>query len=139
MRFAAHISSPELIVDETRARMPEVYAPEPEHGWCFYFERADLARQLGDWEEVVSIADSAFKLDEYPYDPVERFVFIEAYAHAGDWQRAIELSQESHQVSENDVGPLLCLLWERIEMETTESVGRSEALSEVESMFACKP
>ena len=139
MRFAAHISSPNLIVDEPRARMPEVYAPELKHGWCYYFEKADLARQFGDWEEVVSIADSAFKLDEHPYDPVERFVFIEGYAHVGDWQRAIELSQESHQVSENDVGPLLCLLWERIETETAENAERSGALSEVKSMFACNP
>ena len=141
MRFAAHISSPSLIVDETRARMPEVYAPEPVHAnaWCYYFEKADLARQFGDWQEVVSIADSAFKLDEHPHDPVERFVFIEGYAHVGDWQRAIELSQESHQVSENDVGPVLCVLWKRIEAETVESVERSGALSEVKSMFACNP
>lgn len=139
MRFAAHISSPNLIIKEPRARMPEVYAPEPGHGWCYYFEKADLARQFGDWEEVVSLGDTAFKLDEHPNDPLELFVFIEGYAHIEEWQRALELSQESQKLSEAEVGPLLCLLWERIEMETAESVGRTEALSEVESMFACKP
>ena len=139
MRFAAHISSPNLILDEPRARMPEVYTPEPEHDWCYYFEKADLARQFGDWEEVVSLGDTAFKLDERPNDPLELFVFIEGYAHREEWQRAMELSQESQQVSEAEVGPLLCLLWERIETETVESVERSQALSEVKSMFACNP
>jgi hypothetical protein len=139
MRFAAHISSPNLIIDEPRARMPEVYAPEPRHGWCYYFEKADLTRQFGDWEEVVSIGDPAFKLDEGPHHPVEIFVFIEGYAHVGEWQRALELSRESQQLSTAEVGPLLCLLWERIEMETVEGPGRSEALSEVKNMFACNP
>ena len=139
MRFAAHISSPNLIIDEPRARMPEVYAPEPGHGWCYYFEKADLARQFGDWEEVVSIGDAAFRLAERPHHPVEIFVFIEGYAHTGEWQRALELSRESQQLSTAEVGPLLCLLWERIEMETVEGPGRSEALSEVKNMFACNP
>ena len=139
MRFAAHISSPNLIIDEPRARMPEVYTPEPEHGWCYYFEKADLARQFGEWEKVSDIGDAAFKLDERPHDPLELFVFIEGYAHSGEWQRTLELSRESQQVSKDQVGPLLCQLWERIETETTESVERSTAMSEVKSMFACNP
>jgi hypothetical protein len=139
MRFAAHISSPNLIIDEPRARMPEVYAPEPGHGWCYYFEKADLARQFGDWEEVVSIGDAAFRLEERPHHPVEIFVFIEGYAHTGEWQRALELSQESQQLSEDGVEPLLCLLWERIETETAENVERGETLAEVKNMFACNP
>ena len=140
-RFAAHISSPNLIINEPRARMPEVYAPEPEHAnaWCYYFEKADLARQFGDWEEVVSLGETAFQLDEHSHNPVELFVFIEGYAHAGQWERAIELSRESQQESIEQMRPLLCLLWERIETETVESVERSKVLSEVKSIFACNP
>jgi hypothetical protein len=119
--------------------MPAIYHPEPEHGWCYYFEKADLARQLGDWEEVARLGDTALKLDDHPNNPVERFVFIEGYAHVGDWDRAIKLSRESYQVSKDYVGPLLCRLWERIETETTDSTEKDEALSEVKSMFACKP
>lgn len=140
MRFAAHISSPDLIVDEPRARMPEIYDPEPEHNWCYYFQKADLARQLGDWEQIVRLGDKALKLEEQPHNPVELFVFIEGYAHEGDWTPAIELSEESYQMSKtskDDVGRLLCLLWERIETETTESVERSEALPQVKKMFTC--
>ena len=119
--------------------MPGVYTPEPGHAWCYYFEKADLARQFGDWEEVVSIGDAALKLDERPHHPVEIFVFIEGYAHAGEWDRALELSRESQEISDGEVRPLLCLLWERIETETAESVDRIETLSEVKSMFACNP
>jgi len=94
--------------------MPEIYYPEPVHAWCYYFEKADLARQLKDWNQVVKLGDVAFALDDYPNDPVERFVFIEGYAHDGQWDKAMELSIVSYKVSKDYVGPLLCKLWNRL-------------------------
>jgi protein involved in temperature-dependent protein secretion len=67
------------------------------------------------------LADRALKLDDYPNDPLERFVFVEGYAHAGEWEKALEQAQISYQVSKSFVGPLLCRLWERIEREVPAS------------------
>ncbi len=140
MREASALSNRDQILNSSKAVMPAVYGPEPEHGWCYYFERADLARQFGDWEEVVRLADEAFKLkNDSPNNPVERFVFIEGYAHIGDWDRALKLSKESYQVSKSYVGPLLCQLWKRIEAETVAGPERSDAISKVRNMFACNP
>jgi len=140
LRDAAQLSNTTMISREDPAALPDsLFAPEPEHGWCYYFEKADLARQFGEWEQVADLGDTAFKLGDHPNDPVERFVFIEGYAHVGDWERALKLSRESYQVSKGYVGPLLCRLWERIETETTGGEERSAALSEVENMFACNP
>jgi hypothetical protein len=113
--------------------------PEPAHGWCYYFEKADLARQLGDWETVTQLGDVAFSLDDYPNDPVERFVFIEGYAHTTDWEKAVELSQASYKVSKNYVAPLLCKLWDRIERETKSTPEQKSTLVIVRSMFGCLP
>jgi len=92
---------------------------------------------------VVRLGDTAFGLDERPHDALELFVFIEGYAHVGEWEGALELSRRSQEVSEAELRPLLCLLWERIEMETTEGsvegAKRSAALAEVRSMFSCNP
>jgi hypothetical protein len=150
LRDAAVLSNTSIILAEDAVSLPEsLFAPEPEHRWCYYFEKADLARQFGDWEEVVKLGDKAFKLEnDSPNDPVERFVFIEGYAHMGDWRRAVELSRTSYRVSKDYVGPLLCKLWERIETEFTggpesdaltgEAVSkRSEALVEIQHMIAC--
>jgi hypothetical protein len=115
-----------------------LFAPEPAHGWCYYFEKADLARQVRDWAEVTRLGEIAFKLDDHPNDPVERFVFIEGYAHEGQWDRAVKLSRASYQVSKAYVGPLLCLLWARIETETADSAGRQDALSEIKTIFSCE-
>jgi hypothetical protein len=140
LRDASMLSNTALIHQESSAFLPDsLFAPEPAHGWCYYFEKADLARQFDDWQKVVELGDIAFKLEDHPNDPVERFVFIEGYAHIGDWERAVKLSRESYRVSKEYVGPLLCRLWERIETETTPSAERDAALSEIKSMFACKP
>ncbi|HEX5838773.1 MAG TPA: hypothetical protein VFY26_13150 [Anaerolineales bacterium] len=139
LREASALSNADQILVSNGAVMPEIYGPEPEHGWCYHFQKADLARQLGDWEQVVELGDSAFKLDDHPNNPVERFVFIEGYAHIGDWDLALKYSRESFRVSREYVGPLLCRLWERIETETANGPERDEALSKAKEMFACNP
>lgn len=137
LREAAALSSSEWIRPGGNARPPQVYGPEPIHGWCYYFERADLARRQGDWEQVIELGNTAFTLDDHPNDPVERFVFIEGYAHAGEWERAQELSVTSYRVSRDYVGPLLCILWERIDRETPESLDKQSAIHEVMIKFGC--
>lgn len=139
MREASVLSNLDMILEEQGGRMPDVYGPEPEHGWCYYFQKADLARQMRKWDEVVKLGNQAFKLDDFPNNPVERFVFIEGYAHAGEWDRAVELSKVSYQVSKEYVGPLLCRLWKRIETGTSGGLERSEALGQIWNMFACNP
>ena len=138
MRFSANISDPGLIVNEPRAKMPAVYGPEPEHGFCYYFQKADLARQFGDWDSVVKYGEIALSLSDHPYDPAEQFVFIEGYAHAGEWQRAVALSKKAYEVSQDTMGRMLCRLWRRIEAETGSSL-ESDALADVQSTFGCNP
>jgi hypothetical protein len=139
LRDAALLSSSKLILNESVAVMPEIYNSEPAHGWCYYFQKADLARQLRNWDEVAKLGDIAFKLDDYPNDPAERFVFIEGYAHIGDWEKAVELSSASYKVSKNYVRPPLCALWQRIGRETDNSPARSAALDQIQKEFECAP
>jgi len=137
MRFSANISDLNLIVNEPRAQMPTVYGPEPEHDFCYYFEKADLARQFKDWDSVVKYGESALSLSDHPFEPAEQFVFIEGYAHVGDWERAVDLSVSSYEVSQEVIGRMLCRLWRRIGEETTSSLERGAALEKIQNMFAC--
>jgi hypothetical protein len=124
--------------------MPYVYGPEPVHDFCYYFEKADHARQFKDWDAVVTFAESALSL-EHVYNPAEQMVFIEGYAHVGQWERAVELSERANEASPELVGPMLCRLWKRIGAETVNGVEseasseseRSEALDKIRSLIAC--
>jgi hypothetical protein len=140
MREAAVISSSAPILgDEPNSRMPEIYGPEPEHNWCYYFEQADLARQSGDWQQVAGLGDKAFQLDDYPNDPLERFVFVEGYAHVGQWGQALEYSQVSYKVSKEVVGPLVCRLWGRIDREVPASPEKDDFVTQAKTLFVCNP
>jgi len=139
LRDAALLSSTSPILSRQTSRMPAAYGNEPVHGWCYYFEKADLARQMGDWQTVTQLGDVAFALDDYPNDPVERFVFIEGYAHTGNWERAVELSTASYKVSKAYVGPLLCRLWSRIARETEDTSERKVTFDVVQSELECSP
>ncbi len=134
MREALLLSEARWIGEQEVARLPSIYGPEPPHGWCYYFQKADLARQQKRWEEVAQLAEKAFRLQDHPNDPMEYFPFIEAYAHLGDWPRAFQLSQQAYRVSPRFVGPPLCRLWNRIDRE----LGLSQALrDQVHKDFGC--
>jgi hypothetical protein len=139
MQHSAEISDQENILWEvtvSQAAVPEILYPEEKHGWCFYFEKAELARQQGDWEGIVALGETAFALGDYPNDPAERLPFIEGYARIGRWERALQLTQESLDVSPRMI-PVLCLLWERIEQATVQTAEKNEAFGGLSTWLSC--
>ncbi len=113
-----------------------LYGVEPPHGWCYYFEKADLARQQGDWQQVAALGDQAFALGDYPNDPTERLPFIEGYAHVGQWERAAELSRQSADISPV-MQSVLCRLWQRINKNTPASPEKDQILPAVQTGLEC--
>ncbi len=61
-----------------------IFGPEPAHRWCYYFEKAELAVQTGDWQKVAELGNEAAKQGLHPEDPVEWIPFLQAYADLGD-------------------------------------------------------
>lgn len=60
------------------------FGSEPAHGWCYYYQKADLARQQGNWQEVLRLGDEARQKRLESQDPIEWLPFIQAYAYAGE-------------------------------------------------------
>ncbi len=133
------LSRPELIRvnEEHGARPPEtIFGPEPSRdSWCYYFQKADLARQQGDWERVVALGEKAFALRDKPNDASERIPFIEGYAHMGRWARALEITQEAFE-HDSAVGRMLCRAWDRIERDLASEAAR-EAASQARLDLGC--
>jgi hypothetical protein len=140
LRDVARYSNQSVILFEKQNQLPgPFYRGEAPLDWCHYFEQAELARQMKDWERVVEIGETAFALNDTPNDPLERFVFIEGYAHVGEWEKAVELSTTSYKISRSFVGPLLCRLWDRIERETENSPEQVSSLMQVRDDYGCLP
>jgi hypothetical protein len=58
---------------------------EPAHGWCYYYEKASLARQRGDWQEVTRLGREAESLGLRPDNYSEWIPFILGFAFTGDF------------------------------------------------------
>jgi hypothetical protein len=82
-----------VLADAAPHTPPEiVFGPEPSHGWCFYYQKADLARQKGEWEDVIDIGNQAFGKGFTPADLIEWMPFLQAYAQTGNTDRLTELA-----------------------------------------------
>jgi hypothetical protein len=82
-----------VLLDETPHTPPEVvFGPEPAHGWCYYYQKADLARQKGDWDEVIRIGNQVIEQNLNPTDPIEWMPFLQAFAQTGNVNRLKQLA-----------------------------------------------
>jgi len=61
-----------------------IFGAEPPHDWCYYYQKAALARQQGDWEAIHELYQETLKLRLYPNDSVEWMPFLQAYTVLGD-------------------------------------------------------
>lgn len=116
---AIHLSNFARILDTAQLHVEplDILGAEPDHNWCYYYQKAELARQSSQWTEIVNLGNLAFSLNDYPNDPIERFPFIEAYAHTGDYHKALELSQKTIEISPLYTD-MLCALWDRVGKST---------------------
>jgi hypothetical protein len=56
-----------------------IFGPEPARDWCFYYEKASLARQNGDWQTVIALGEEAQRKGLKPTDQIEWMPFLQAY------------------------------------------------------------
>lgn len=110
---AINLSDPNLIQTEIGYKLPDFIKIEVEKDWCYFFEKADLARQHSNWKEITSLADEAFNQNFKPFDPGEYFPFIEAFGQEKDFISAIKLSR-SILLSSTELKPQLCTLWKSL-------------------------
>lgn len=112
---AIPLSDPDLI--QTQVSQPlldeTLFGVEPAHGWCYFYEKAELARQQNDWEQVVKLYDQAQKNGLNVSMAVENLPFIEAFAMTGDTKTAVKLTERTIKAQEI-LCPALYTLWNRV-------------------------
>ena len=83
-----------VIADASPVLPPEyIFGREPEHSWCYYFQKADLASQLGNWDDAVALGEEAIRLELSPEDRSEWLPFLKAYAITGNAGRLTQMAK----------------------------------------------
>jgi hypothetical protein len=103
----------------------EIYGQPPDLPWCHIYQQAELARQNGDWQQVLNLADQAvqkgFSLKNGSSNtPYEWLPFVEAYARTGRIDTANQLSMDILQKNKL-MSVKLCELWSKVHDDMPQS------------------
>jgi len=160
-RVAQPISHVDRIItnDSSQARPPiEIFGAEPERCWCYYFQKADLAKQTGNWQQVAQIGDEVRQLGLKPGDATEWLIFVEGYTNVGRYDDAQKTTQFALQAPDHappevtasgsqtqDAFSLqailarsaLCSLFKRVADTGSQNTAHKAFIADMDSQLSC--
>jgi hypothetical protein len=129
-------------LNRIRSRAPSdldlgLFNTEMSPNWCYYYQKADLARQFESWSEIIALWAAAQAQNVGPANGVEYLPFIHGFAHAGDWATAAELTLAAKSYAQG-INPQLCTTWRQLYERTGESEERTQTIHAVERDLGCE-
>ena len=123
----------------TPAKQPPsaIFGAEPPRSWCYYFEKADLARQYEQWDEVGSLWRQAEAAGVRASNGVELVPFIEAAAQQGDWSGAQAITRKAQSLPDRSTS-LFCDVWRELDQSTSPTVERDTIVAEIQQNLGCQ-
>ncbi len=119
-------------------KMPALFGPEPAHTWCYYFERIELAVQLKQWDQAAQLAEAALqtKPELNHGNAMEILPLVSAYAQAGRYERAVELSLQAGKLNDK-LSYAICDQWYRLGQTIPQDASFISAKEEINQNFQC--
>ena len=111
----------------------EIFGVEPDHTWCYYFEKASLARQQKNWSEVVRLAEESAKNGYFPVDRTEWLPFLEGYLNLADTAGADWVLSEIKK--DNNVIQAVC---EQLDQYDAAAYSSQEVFDEMVALLCSK-
>ncbi len=106
-----------------------------EESWCYFFQKADLARQFGKYEEIASLGDRALDSGSRPREASEWLPFLEGYSWLNQWDRVeLVLGEISSINPEYQNG--VCYTLHRI--RNTDGFPNPEKIAELLKVYNCQ-
>jgi len=113
-RVVAGFSNPDLVIpDGFKVPVKYIFGSEPRASWCYFYQKAELARQGNAWSEIIALKVEANKAGFEPLNAYELFPFIEAYAMRAEWATAQKLSFQSFKALPKSLDGI-CRIWRRV-------------------------
>lgn len=116
---------------------PDIFGTKTPQNWCIYYQRADLARQRGNWENVTSLWEDAQSNGKEPANGFEYIPFIEGYAYQSDWAQVKKLTRQSNKISQG-MYHSLCPTLQNIEETTEASSERDAVITDLYDYLKCQ-
>jgi hypothetical protein len=107
------LAKPDLInLHPAKAFTPPVstFGPEPEHGWCYAYQKIDSARQQQNWPEAIRLFEEADANGLKPKSAFEYVPVIQAYLRTDQPEKALADSLKAQEM-DKDQTTYFCSLW----------------------------
>jgi hypothetical protein len=117
---------------------PEIFGDEPDTTHCYYFEKADLAYQLKEWQLAIDIYNKDIIIWESNWIDTELVPIIGSYAHIGDWNNAYSFSITMSDRSYYPISSVICELWKSLDKDTPDGFQKKETIQAVTDRFDCQ-
>jgi hypothetical protein len=114
----------------------DLFGREDQNTWCYYYEKADLARQLNAWKEVTRLYVETQTKGYLPSNGVELMPFIEAYARIGDAEKSMQLTKTAITLTDN-LTPYLCDNWNRFAPELSGDAKLQSLYQTIYADYSC--
>ena len=141
------LSSPQRIQSESPdpSYPPRhLFNQEPQHEWCYIYQKSELALQMQDWQRAAELADQARAIfDAAPYasryDQLHEWMpLIEAYQRVNRWDDAANAALTAASFNPNRYNQWICAEWQRLAIQTPDSPVKSEVTSKLIKELECK-
>lgn len=109
---------------------------ESKKTWCFYYQKADLARQFQNWDEIPVLWQEVSQNSLRTEFGTEYIPFIDGFAQVGDWQTAREITFQANRISKA-MDSILCPLWKGIEQSTQASEEKDKIIKQIYETLGC--
>ncbi|MDD5367698.1 MAG: hypothetical protein PHQ40_01320 [Anaerolineaceae bacterium] len=124
-----------LIQPGSGSSRAEIFGAEPAHTWCYYYQKADLARQVGDWKTVGDLMNQAQEKHLAPLDGSEWLPWMDALIQTGRWKQALEIGLQAQHTTAG-LEPFLCTQWKRYS-SLASSGDQSRIVIQANTAFTC--
>lgn len=109
-RQVASYSNHARILAQGTPPVANIFGAEPERGWCYYYQQAQLANQFGDPAAAVLALTTAESRGLQPALSIEWLPLVQAHLMLAEWDLAAEASQQA-LADGPAAGAMLCAMW----------------------------
>ena len=120
--------------EPTHQPLAEIFTSQPQKGWCYYFETADLARQTGDYEQAATLGEEAIAQGYAPRAASEWLPFLESNLRLENWERS-EYIADQILAAEGNYENGLCNTLKRLSRQ--KDVPSGDKLVEYMQVYNC--
>ena len=124
-----------IILDQEHTMPPAIFGTDYIHDWCYYFEKADLAFDRGEYAEALRLYGEAGDSGISMGNPTEMRPFIKSAAFTGDWDLALKWSEMANGVNTGKTTKYFANLWTILDRDAPDSEGKAEAVEKAKGLF----